>query len=503
MLYTNEEASSKVDERLDTRTAIIEFKPNDEKEQDEEIYNSLDFLDDKLDTREYEKPNYLRLRDSLISLRNRDEIIENALKIVCDELKCQVAAIFLFSKDGTLTRAGIQGVDKNNSHIENDWFPREAYKVGQSFTGRAAFVHEHEKYGRTITSNSFGSEAENKDKYIKKLGKLNCAIAVPLNGRNQTYGVLRIINKLDDTNNLNAYDDKDLELVSFLGGAIAASISNYRRDLQSTILKYIQSFHIHSEDNDFDESEFYEKILGFLVGPETAFKVAILRVMNQDFEELVVKHFYKANGISEEKDNDPRKLNQGFVGGVAKTRKPRIVRNINNPNVRAKRDEFINLEWIDKNNLVSFGCFPIIHPRKQELLGTLSLFTGYEYKFYPNSIEFIKSIIESISSIEYKGKKKKEIKKKFSNLVNQWCNEAGFISSTDEAVIHPAYQQIIGMGESVLPLLLEELTKRSGRWFWALRSITGENPVPENHRGRTKEMIKDWIDWGKKKGYIQ
>jgi hypothetical protein len=57
------------------------------------------------------------------------------------------------------------------------------------------------------------------------------------------------------------------------------------------------------------------------------------------------------------------------------------------------------------------------------------------------------------------------------------------------------------MGEVIVPLLLRELEKKSGRWFWALKCITREDPVPPESRGKTQEMIKAWLEWGTQKGY--
>ena len=94
-----------------------------------------------------------------------------------------------------------------------------------------------------------------------------------------------------------------------------------------------------------------------------------------------------------------------------------------------------------------------------------------------------------------------ELEITFQNLVKQWQTDTRFLSSTHEMVLHPAYQQIIGMGEAVVPLLLRELEKKSGRWFWALKSIAREDPVPPEVRGRTQEMIQIWLDWGRGKGY--
>lgn len=89
----------------------------------------------------------------------------------------------------------------------------------------------------------------------------------------------------------------------------------------------------------------------------------------------------------------------------------------------------------------------------------------------------------------------------FTALVNQWRDENRGVSSTNQMSMHPAYQQIIGMGEAVIPLLLRELEKKSGHWFWALKSITRQDPVPSEHRGKVKEMIKAWLEWGSQRGY--
>lgn len=93
------------------------------------------------------------------------------------------------------------------------------------------------------------------------------------------------------------------------------------------------------------------------------------------------------------------------------------------------------------------------------------------------------------------------IKQIFMKLVNQWREETRGISSTTEASMHPAYQQIIGMGKEVIPLLLKEVEQKSGRWFWALKAITRQDPVPLEYQGNTEYMIKAWLDWGRNNGY--
>lgn len=85
----------------------------------------------------------------------------------------------------------------------------------------------------------------------------------------------------------------------------------------------------------------------------------------------------------------------------------------------------------------------------------------------------------------------------FQALVEAWRQEVQFLSSVTEMSLHPAYQRIIGMGASVLPLLLRELENRPDHWFWALTAITGVDPVQPADRGKIEKMSEAWLKWGK------
>ena len=91
----------------------------------------------------------------------------------------------------------------------------------------------------------------------------------------------------------------------------------------------------------------------------------------------------------------------------------------------------------------------------------------------------------------------------FQRLVSVWRCEVGPTSSASEMAKHPAYQRIIQMGEHAIPLILRELRNRPEHWFIALHSITGANPVPDEHRGQLEQMARDWISWGKDRGYLE
>ena len=66
-----------------------------------------------------------------------------------------------------------------------------------------------------------------------------------------------------------------------------------------------------------------------------------------------------------------------------------------------------------------------------------------------------------------------------------------------EMVLHPLYQRIIGMGEAAIPLILNEFDRQPNHWFWALHSITDEDPVPEDCQGNISKMASAWIEWGR------
>ena len=89
---------------------------------------------------------------------------------------------------------------------------------------------------------------------------------------------------------------------------------------------------------------------------------------------------------------------------------------------------------------------------------------------------------------------------KFAQLAQQWRAETQWLSSTTEMALHPAYQGIIGMGAEALPLILTEL--QAGYWYWALKAISGEDPVPPEDRGAVPRMKEAWLKWGLAKGLI-
>jgi len=89
----------------------------------------------------------------------------------------------------------------------------------------------------------------------------------------------------------------------------------------------------------------------------------------------------------------------------------------------------------------------------------------------------------------------------FLTLAHRWKEERGPSSSTTEIAMCPSYQRIIGLGPAAIPLILRELEREPDHWFWALKAITGEDPVPADSRGKVREMARLWVEWGRQQGY--
>ena len=91
-------------------------------------------------------------------------------------------------------------------------------------------------------------------------------------------------------------------------------------------------------------------------------------------------------------------------------------------------------------------------------------------------------------------------RERFRELADQWESETVLLSNSERAAAHPTHQEIVGMGQPAVPLILERMQSQGGHWFHALRDITGTDPVSPEERGNVAAMQEAWLDWGKLNG---
>jgi len=93
------------------------------------------------------------------------------------------------------------------------------------------------------------------------------------------------------------------------------------------------------------------------------------------------------------------------------------------------------------------------------------------------------------------------VPEKFRALADRWIRETAIVSSISKKLKHPAYREIVKLGEAVIPSLLTELAERPDHWFAALEEITGRDPVSETDRRDIARAAQAWAAWGRDNGF--
>jgi hypothetical protein len=93
------------------------------------------------------------------------------------------------------------------------------------------------------------------------------------------------------------------------------------------------------------------------------------------------------------------------------------------------------------------------------------------------------------------------IEQRFRRLEAIWEADTLYLSNARKIIEHPAFQEIISLGEAVIPLMLRDLQKEPSEWVWALPRITGVNPVSPADGGNFRKMAEVWLKWGRENGY--
>jgi hypothetical protein len=95
------------------------------------------------------------------------------------------------------------------------------------------------------------------------------------------------------------------------------------------------------------------------------------------------------------------------------------------------------------------------------------------------------------------------LKERFEKHAAEWRRNTAFFSSVKDIALDSNYQQIIGMGGPVIPLILSDLEKGPAHWYWALAAITGENPAKDSPKGDIQAICDAWVGWGRRRGLLR
>lgn len=93
------------------------------------------------------------------------------------------------------------------------------------------------------------------------------------------------------------------------------------------------------------------------------------------------------------------------------------------------------------------------------------------------------------------------VRERFRRLSQEWKARKSHVACVEDAILHPAYLRIIGMGSDAVPLILAELERELDHWFPALYAITEAEPVAEADQGKMSRMATAWLEWGRANGF--
>ena len=82
---------------------------------------------------------------------------------------------------------------------------------------------------------------------------------------------------------------------------------------------------------------------------------------------------------------------------------------------------------------------------------------------------------------------------RFRQLEAVWEADTMFLSDAHKIIDHPAFQEIIALGETIIPFMLRDLEKEPRQWVWALPRITGANPLRPEDAGDSRKMADAWL----------
>uniref|UniRef100_UPI002ACE3DDF GAF domain-containing protein n=1 Tax=Chloroflexus sp. TaxID=1904827 RepID=UPI002ACE3DDF len=147
---------------------------------------------------------YERLLDTIVE---QDEAsFTHALKQLLDwireQFRAETAAIFWVSSDDRIERAVDSGPELNFA---------EYYAPGQGVTGFTIVTKPNSRFGQIVRVNNLDEHEAVRPEYVAKYqqalpsGKVRHLLAVPINGRQKTIGVLRLVNHFNAQHELDQH----------------------------------------------------------------------------------------------------------------------------------------------------------------------------------------------------------------------------------------------------------------------------------------------------------
>lgn len=336
------------------------------------------------------------LSRELNQLQEIDAILQRAVDTARQRLQSETASVFLLH-DGCYHISRSAGQDEAA-------FRTETYRLGEGLTGLAGTLQPtsgvtgcpfdvqpgHEPHvctlappgANVVAGSNFGSAlvcnhvedcrmviSTHRQRYQHLLAshQVRHLIAAPLNDASHTFGILRVVNKLnpDRTVAPGGFTEDDRDLLSTIASQVATALSNLRQTQRLTSIFDINAVLTHQ----YSRQLIGDRIVEIMTGEMMGYNACMLH--QRAGKSLVLTSFHARPTIAAP-DLDLA-LGDSITGQVAESGHPRQVTEI-----AAERD-FKYREWAAQHGYQSMLCVPL--RAGDRVIGTLSVYTTYRYHF--------------------------------------------------------------------------------------------------------------------------
>jgi signal transduction histidine kinase/signal transduction protein with GAF and PtsI domain len=360
----------------------------------------------------------------LLNCKSLEEIYKRTTFTTRKKLNCRTSSIFLFTKEGKLERKHMDGFKKNIPLIDT-------YERGQSLVGKTA--GKSNRFGKACICNNIENEPLIQNdpiakEYIKNYEntlkleygineKVKHEITIPLNNIHRTFGIIRIINKLNPTTQRLSdvgFTELDKEWLTLIASLVSTAVSNIKKQIKSNIINEINTL-LAIED----EKTVFNSIARLITKQISSYSGCIIRKLDEKSKNLII---IGSSGVAADKKLLKLQIGEGLVGNTFLSNQYVIIKNLKND-----PRGFVHLEWAKSNNLISAIILPLKNVQKTINFGTISLYTKFEYTFDEDNIEFLENFANQIANIIQIIQEKRELK--LINIISEQINRENSIEN--------------------------------------------------------------------------
>ena len=332
------------------------------------------------------------------------------------------AAIFSLAKTGRFRLEGATGRDRNGDWFEPQVSNSLTYAPGADFITQT--IDFSAATGSTEIRQDLHAECFAADDQLRlSFGILSAGVAVGLVGSYRPFGVCVLFKRFG----YGDIDDLDVEMSELAAGILSSTLALLAAKDDAERAAEVSARTAQELGNELCGTGF-EGALQSLITPKSPYVAVVLRLkaVDSDVLRIVAKVADEPHvNWRQWRDHDmTEKSSSGIIHRVFQTRAPVVL------DVReADPNAFLNPDWIKANRIQTVATFPL--PSARGILGTLTVYTCYPYRFDARAIYVFGNIAESLVKCALRFEMQKRL-----NFTEQLFRARGPCDKSEHDMIH-------------------------------------------------------------------